>query len=164
MASSHSESHTAKQLWAAGSKKASCLFFPATRPSLLPAGTSPNKQAAAFYPTPDVFLAFSPSLTTLATTTISPQSRNSWGQGPCSASTSPLDASFRNLGASTCCLLGLCQAQSDLSWPHEHCLSPREIRQWRSNADANNNYNAGSIYQESTTYVFWATVALCLSQ
>lgn len=148
---------------AAGPKKAPCLFFPATRPSLAPSGTSLNKQAAASYPIPDVFLALSPSLTIPATTTISPQSRNSWGQGPCSASTSPLDASFGNFGASTCCLLCLCQAQSDLSWPHEHCPSPREIRQWQSNTDASYNNNAGSIYQESTTYVYWATIALCLS-
>lgn len=90
-----------------GSKKGSLSFFsPATRPSLAPSGTSPNKQAAASYPAPDVFLALSPSLTTPATTTMSPQSRNSWGQGPCFASTS-----FRNLRASTCCLPGLCQAR-----------------------------------------------------
>lgn len=64
------------------------------------------KQAATSCPTPDVFLALSSSQPTPITTTISPQSRNSWGSGPMIWFQLP---SFRKPRASVCCLPALCQ-------------------------------------------------------
>lgn len=128
---SHRHSQTAMQPQAAGPRKSLWPLLPATfayvtRPSLAPSGTSPNnKTAAALGPIPDVFLALSPSRPTPATTTISPQSRNSWGLGPLLRFHLP---SFRKPGASTYSLLALYQAQSAPPLPCEYCLSPRELR------------------------------------
>lgn len=129
---SHGHSEMATQSQAAGPRKSPWPLLPAsfayvTRPSLAPSGTSPNnKTATALGPIPDVFLVLSPSRLTPATTTISPQSRNSWRLGPLLRFHLP---SFRKPGASTYSLLALYQAQSDPPRPCEYCLSPREVRQ-----------------------------------